>query len=68
MASNSIKFQRNVGVSINLRFSKSTALKIVTVKMGDSIFNAYGAPSSWTLHDDTQNDSELEFVPPTTPP
>jgi hypothetical protein len=34
----------------------------------NEIFKAYGAPSSWTLRDDTQDDSTLEFVPPTTPP
>jgi hypothetical protein len=58
--------QKNTGISINLRFSKSTAIKPVTIKMGDPIFKAYGAPSSWTMRDDTPDD-ELIFVPPATP-
>ena len=62
-----IKSQRNVGVLLNLRFTKSTAIKPVTVTLGDQIFNAYGAPAAWTLRDDTSDDMDLKFVPPSAP-
>ena len=57
--------QRNTGIAISLRFSKPSAYKKVQVTMGDEIFKAYGAPSSWRMRENDTDDDDLTFVPPT---
>jgi hypothetical protein len=57
--------QRNTGISISLRFSKTSAYKKVQVVTGDEITKAYGAPSSWRMRENQTDDDELAFVPPT---